>query len=144
MARVRGVEPGSREELEHLVTAVLNRDPGTGARIRAELQARRDAAANSLAFELAGRVQAELAALDWVLSEQKVTQLDHNGDIDLHGWSAGLLVTFHMRQGRVRSWTQERCDQIAAKVRVDATPEGWRSFTERNAALAARLVSQRE
>jgi hypothetical protein len=40
------------------------------------------AAAAALAFELAGRLQAELEALDWITGEQKVTQA-RSRDLDV-------------------------------------------------------------
>jgi excinuclease ABC subunit C len=143
MARVRGVVPGSREELSAAVVAVLTRDEAAGARVRRELRERRDAAAAALAFELAARIHAELEALDWVLAEQKVTRSDNPTDVDIHGWSTGLLVTFHLRGGRIRSWSQRRCDGPAAQPLINATPVEWRPFADRNAQLAARLLALR-
>ena len=140
MARVRGVAPDSREELVSAAIAVLKRDATAGARVRQALRGRRDAAALALAFELAARIQAELEALDWVLAEQKVTRLDDPVDVSVHGWSDGLLVTFTIRGGRVRSWTQRPCDERTGRSCVEATPDEWRPFAERNAQLAARLL----
>ena len=60
------------------------------APVRTELTVRRDAAAVALAFEFAGRLQAELEALDWITEEQKVTRAQ--GDADVHGWADGVLV----------------------------------------------------
>ena len=135
MARMRGVEPGSRPLLTALATAVLSREEAAVTRLRKELAARRDAAAAALAFELAARVQEELTALDWVLSEQKVTQVD--GDADIQGWADGVLVSFELRGGRVHAWRQRAC--AAPPASVAATPVAWRRFADRNAALAARL-----
>jgi excinuclease ABC subunit C len=140
MGRARGVEPGSRPRLLAEVSAVLGRDLEAAERVRAALALRRDAAASSLAFELAGRVQAEVEALDWVLAEQKVTGPDDGTELDIHGWSGGVLVTFQVRRGRVRSWTQRPCAE--APERVAATPERWRAFADRNAALAAALAAR--
>lgn len=162
MARVRGVVPGSREDLVAEVAAVLGRDRAARDRVVKALIERRDRAAAALAFELAARIQAEIEALDWVTAEQKVAGCEPDGDI--HGWaplpapsgaptntaaaaasasdgiSDGILVTFTLRGGRVRSWTQRRCAESAARPRVASTPEVWRPFADRNAALAARLV----
>ena len=52
------------------------------------LTARRDTAAAALAFEFAGRLQAELEALDWVTGEQKVTGAQD--DADVCGWADGV------------------------------------------------------
>jgi excinuclease ABC subunit C len=144
MARVRGVV-GTRASMVDTAVAVLERDAEAGALVRAELAVRRDAAAAALAFELAARIQAELEALDWVLAEQKVTRpaggqpdLD-NGEV--HGWSDGLLVTFEIRAGRVRTWRQRRCGEVEARGRVERTPAFWRAFADRNAVLAAALLA---
>lgn len=152
MARVRGVEPGSRDDLVAEVAAVLGRDRAAAERVTKALAERRDRAAAALAFELAARIQAEIEALDWVTAEQKVA--GSVPDCDIHGWSPvlgpgwdanspapdGILVSFTLRGGRVRSWTQRRCAESAARVRVATTPAAWRTFADRNAALAARLV----
>jgi excinuclease ABC subunit C len=139
MARVRGVV-ATRASMVDTAVAVLERDPAAGAQVRAELAARRDTAAAALAFELAARIQAELEALDWVLAEQKVTR-PTGGDGEVHGWSGGLLVTFEIRAGRVRTWRQRRCGEVEARERVARTPAAWQPFAERNAALAASLLA---
>lgn len=141
MARALGIAPGSRPALADLAAAVLRRETAAGAWVQRELEARRDAASTALAFELAARIHEEQAALAWILSEQKVTRTGEAPDADVHGWADGLLVTFLMRKGRVRSWTQRPCDEGSARPLVDATPAEWRTFADRNAALAARLVA---
>jgi len=138
MARVRGVESGGRDTLVATVTAALEREPEAGAALRAELERRRDRASSALAFELAGRVQEEIEALEWVLAEQKVTAAEPV-DLDLYGWSDGVLVTFTMRGGRVRSWSQRACPHMIAPSRLALTPVAWQPFVQRNAELAARL-----
>jgi excinuclease ABC subunit C len=140
MARVRGVAPGSRSELAEALVAVLNRDLTAAHWVRTELEARRDGASEALAYELAARIHAEREALDWVLAEQKATRPDAGRDGQVHGWADGILVSLHIRQGRVRSWTQQPCEEPAAKAKVDTTPDEWRHFARRNAELAARLV----
>jgi excinuclease ABC subunit C len=138
MARVRGVQPGSHPELLAEVTAVLRRDSAAVDRVRKALAERRDAAAASLAFELAARIQGEIEALGWVTAEQKVTGSEP--DADIHGWCDGVLVSLQLRGGRVRSWRQARCDEAAGLARAAATPTAWRAFADRNAALAAQMV----
>ncbi len=138
MARVRGLLPGSRPELIAQLCAVLRREPDAVARVRAALAERRDAAAAALAFELAARIHAELEALDWVLAENKVT--GSGADLDIHGWADGVLVTFQLRDGRLRVWQQRSCGEAAARERVAATPQSWRAFADRNARLAASLA----
>jgi excinuclease ABC subunit C len=138
MARVRGVERGSRPELLVEVTAVLGRDRAAGDRVVKTLAERRDAAATALAFELAGRIQAEIEALQWVTAEQKVSGTQP--DSDIHGWCDGFLVSFELRGGRVRSWSQRRCAEAQGRDLSASTPAAWRTFADRNAALAARLA----
>jgi excinuclease ABC subunit C len=138
MARVRGASPGARPQLAAAVAAVLSRDPAAVASLRAELMARRDAAAARLAFELAGRLQAELGALDWIAGEQKVTQAQPS-DLDVHGWAGGVLISFEMRDGRLSGWRQRDCGADAARRYLARTPSGWAGFARRSAELAARL-----
>src|SRR5262249_7453633 len=116
MARVRGASPAARSGLAWAIAAVLDRDQAavTALRaelgvpgVRAELTARRDAAAAALAFEFAGRLQAELEALDWVTGEQKVTGAQD--DADVGGWADGVLVWFEIRDGRMRGWRLRPC-----------------------------------
>jgi excinuclease ABC subunit C len=145
LARARGARPGVRADLARAATAVLDRDPAAVAALRAELARRRDAAAAALAFEFAGRVQAELEALDWITAEQKVTQAQPS-DFDVHGWAGGVLVRFEIRAGRLSGWTQSSWTQSA---RASAAPANapasdgpaWTDFARRAAELAALLAS---
>jgi excinuclease ABC subunit C len=105
---------------------------------RAELTGRRDAATAGLAFELAGRLQAELEALDWISREQKVTRAQPC-DLDVHGWADGVLVSFEIRGGRLCGWGRRDCDAGAARPHLDQTPDEWAGFARRSAELAARL-----
>jgi excinuclease ABC subunit C len=141
MARVRGAAPGARADLAQTAAAVLNRDPAAVASLRAQLTARRDAAATGLAFEFAGRLQAELEALDWITCEQKVTQAQPC-DLDVHGWADGVLVSFEIRGGRLSGWRQRVCGPPAARrclTQSAAESPGWADFARRSAELAARL-----
>jgi excinuclease ABC subunit C len=130
LARARGLEPAAPSTL----AAVLEREPIAVAAVRAELERRRDEAAQGLAFEAAGRVQAELAALDWLVAEQKVTVADPV-DEDAYGWEAGILVRLGVRAGRLCEWEQRRRARPAALLA--ATPAAWRPFADRAAATAA-------
>ena len=137
MARLRGASPAARAGLVRAIAAVLDRDRAAVAALRAELTARRDAAAAALAFEFAGRLQVELEALDWVTGEQKVTGAQD--DADVCGWADGVLVWFEIRDGRMRGWRQRPCGAAAARRHLTGTPPGWARFARRNAELAARL-----
>jgi len=141
MARVRGASPAARAGLALAITAVLNRDQAAVAALRAELTARRDAAAAALAFEFAGRLQVELEALDWVTGEQKVTGAQD--DADVFGWADGVLVWFEIRDGRMRGWRQRPCGAAAARRYLEQSSPDWAAFALRNAELAARLRSPR-
>jgi excinuclease ABC subunit C len=139
LARVRGASPAARTGLARAIAAVLDRDQAAAAELRAELTARRDAAAATLAFEFAGRLQAELEALDWVTGEQKVTRAQ--ADADVCGWADGVLVWFEIRGGRMRGWRQRCWGPAVARRYLARTPPGWTDFARRNAELAARLRS---
>jgi excinuclease ABC subunit C len=139
MARARGVEPEHRESLVRNVIAVLSRDPLAGAAVRAELVRRRDGAAASLLFEQAGRIQAEIEALDWVLAPQRVTASDL-ADADGYGFAGGVLVHLRVRSGRLCEWSQRPCTEAAAARLLAETPPLWTEFAQRNAELASRLI----
>jgi excinuclease ABC subunit C len=142
LARAGGAALVDRADLVRAATAVLDRDPAAVAALRAELIRRRDAAAAILAFEFAGRVQAELEALDWVTAEQKVT-MAIPCDFDVYGWASGVQVRFEVRGGRLCGWSQRACGAAAAR-RYLASPHqdrgpAWTAFAARAAELAARL-----
>jgi excinuclease ABC subunit C len=142
MARVRGACLVGRADLVRTVTAVLDRDPAAVAALRAELTRRRDAAVASLAFEFAGRVQAEIKALDWITAEQKATVAEQC-DLDVYGWAGGVLVRFEVRGGRLSGWSQRACGAPAARRHLAASHQdgspAWTAFAARTAELAARL-----
>ena len=139
MARVRGVATADREELVHRITAVLSRDATAVALARAALAEARDRASENLAFELAGRIQAEVEALGWITSPQRVTTSAPE-DIDVYGWSDDVLVRFGIRAGRLCVWSQRAATRDHAAAHLAATPETWRAFAQRNAELAAGLA----
>jgi len=139
MARALGVATSDRVGLRAAIVAVLERDPAAVATIRTELVRRREAAAAAQGFERAGRLQDEIAALDWTTAEQRVTALEPY-DADVYGWSGGLLVRFEIRAGRLSGWTQRRCGAETGAARVAATPPLWVDFAQQNAELAATLA----
>jgi excinuclease ABC subunit C len=142
LARARGASPGARADLARAVTAVLDRDPAAVAALRAELIRRRDAAAAGLAFEFAGRIQAELEAVDWITAEQRVTSAQPC-DFEVHGWAGGVLVRFEVRDGRLSGWTQRAYAAAAARRHLASSSAdrgpAWADFALRAAELAARL-----
>lgn len=139
MATRRGVDRSHREGLLAALAAVLDRDPQAVADARTQLTRRRDAAAAAEQYELAGRIQAELAAIDWVACPQRATVLEP-GTASLAGWADGVLVTFEITGGRLGDWQQQPSTQAEAQGRLAGTPPQWRDFAQRNAILAARLA----
>jgi excinuclease ABC subunit C len=134
LAARRGVTAADRERLAEAVAAVLRRDPVAAAAALADLVRVRDSAAAALAFELAGRVQEEIRALEWATAAQQVTTLERV-DLTVQGWADGWLVSFAVRAGRVRSWSQRRCARAPQEP-----PAAWAGFARRNAELAATLA----
>jgi excinuclease ABC subunit C len=144
LARVRGLAHTDRDGLACRIAAVLDRQPDAVGWARAELERLRGGAAEVLSFELAGRIQAELEALDWVISPQRATlrATQPSEDFDVYGWSADVLVHFGVRGGRLCLWSQRRCGQARAQVHLAATPNDWTDFAARNAELAAALIQR--
>ena len=138
LARRRGISPADRTAFVGSLTAVLERDPEAVADLRARLTERRDAAAAAEAYELAGRIQAELIAVDWITCEQRAAALG-NEDADLAGWADGVLVRFDIRGGRICGWRQFSRTASQARRWIAGTPPAWRDFAAQNARLAACL-----
>jgi excinuclease ABC subunit C len=141
LVRARGAAGVDREQLIAALRAVLEREPDAVAWARAELAHLRDRAAAALAFELAGRIHAEIGALDWVTCPQRVAA-DDRSDFDVYGWSAGVLLHFGFRNGRMCQWSQRDRSRSAAAPLLAATPAGWTSFAQQNAELAAALAQR--
>lgn len=139
MARARGVGVLDAGALTGALAAVLQRDPEAIAQARSDLTAARDRASAAMAFELAGRIQAELQALDWTIERQRVTVEDGAGDEDVYGWSGGILVHFGIHGGRLEQWSQRSCAQARAVPRLAATATEWTEFAQRAAELAVAL-----
>jgi excinuclease ABC subunit C len=138
MARKRGVDSTQRTALVGTLTAILVRDVTAVDRARAALVELRDQAAGALAFEVAAQVQSELQALEWITCTQRASQLE-SVDLDIAGWSGGVLVRFGVRAGQLCEWSQRTCTAARGAAEVSATPEHWRAFAQRNADLAAAL-----
>lgn len=139
MARVLGVDREEREALLRSLAAVLDRDPVAVASIGTALTRRLEEAAHAQDFERAGRMHAEMAAIEWVVAEQKMA-LREPLDKTVCGWAQGVLVSFEMRRGRVCSWQQRRCSEASARRYVENSPLSSADFGRRNAELAARLM----
>ena len=138
--RERGVTAADRAVLAARIAAVLDRDPAAVAQAQALLTGRRDAAAAAEAYEAAGRVHAELTALDWVTCPQRVTSLGP-ADADVAGWADGVLVRFELRNSRISSWRQYPRTRSQAQPWLTGTPPAWREFGAQNAGLATSLAA---
>jgi excinuclease ABC subunit C len=139
LARIHGVSAADRPALVAALAAVLDRDPAAVAAVAGQLAERRGAAAQTLAFEVAARLQEEIEALGWVTAPQRVTSAAA-ADHDACGWSDGLLVRFSVRGGRLTGWTQRACGEASAHRHLAATAPHWQEFAQRNADLAASLA----
>lgn len=138
MARVRGVSAADRTERADLAAAALVGEPAALAAVIGRLEARRDDAAAALAFEVAARIQAELAALAWLTAPQRVT-VEGGADADVAGWHDGVLVQLEVRGGRLTRWQERLAAPGSAQRWLDATPDGWRAFADRAAHQASAL-----
>lgn len=140
LAKVRGAAGHDPKGLIGSLTAILERQPDAVSWAHQQLEQLRNQAAGVQAYEFAARVQAEIAALDWVTCPQRVTSTDA-ADLTIAGWSSGTLVQFWIRSGQLCRWSQQSCSQPDATGALAATPAAWRDFTERNAELAAKLTA---
>lgn len=134
----RGVDGSDRDALASSLCAVLGREACAVTALGVQLTSLRDAAAAAEAYEVAGRIQAELAALDWITCPQRAAVLEPQ-DVTLAGWADGLLVRFEMRAGRIARWRQFARNLAQAEPWLAGTPPQWRDFADSNAALAAQL-----
>ncbi len=137
MAQARGVTPGDLEPYVARVRAVLSRDDSAIAELHLLLATASSRAIDRLAFETARQIQAEVAALDWLVAPQRVT-----------GCSPGLVVgasangvEFSLAASGVRldQWTTGRSTASGTQV-SGCTPAEWGAFALRNAELAAALA----
>ena len=131
-----------RDAIIAAIIAVLGRDPATVAALRDGLARRRDEAAASLAFELAGRLQAECEAVDWVVSEQRADPARAAGPRRVR------LVRRRAGRSEFRGYAAVPVVQLDTALvwrgrrpatGLAATPPDWAEFARRNADLAARL-----
>jgi excinuclease ABC subunit C len=137
MARVLGVLPEDRAPMRAAIVAVLM---GDRAAVEATLKAlvrRRQASVDAMDFEGAETIQRELEGLTWITEPSRV--LEAGPDLDICGWADGVLLTFELRDGRIRDWRTTLCSEQDARTRVASTPDHWRQFATENAELAAAL-----
>ena len=141
LARVRGAAGSDRAALAGSLAAILERQPAAVSWAHRQLEQLRDRAAQTLAYEMAARIHAEIGALSWVTCPQRVTTMDA-ANLVIAGWSGGTLVQFQIHGGRLCGWSQRSCSHPAATDALAATPAAWSDFTQRNAELAASLTQQ--
>jgi excinuclease ABC subunit C len=141
LARVRGVAGSDRAALAGSLAAILERQPAAVAWAHRQLEQLRDRAAQTLAYEMAARIQDEIGALTWVTCPQRVTTMNP-ADLTIAGWSGGMLVQFQIHGGRLCGWSQRSSSHRAAADALAATPAAWSGFTQRNAELAASLTQR--
>ena len=139
MARIRGVTASDRGAHASLAAAVLGRDSAARAEVTGLLVRRRDDAAAALAFEVAARITDEIAALEWITCEQRVT-VPGGGDAVVHGWHDGVLVRLEVHDGRLDRWVQKACSESVAAPLLSATPERWAALAADAAELARALL----
>ena len=137
LAEARGVVPADRGRFAERIRAVLARDPDAIDELRLRLAGARDQAVAQLAFEVAGQVVEEAAAVDWLVAPQRVTGCTEG--LVVAGWADGVLVTVRASGDRLDRWTSRASSREAGERAASATPAPWRAFAVRNAELAAAL-----
>ena len=137
MAEARGVTPADREPFATRMRAVLARDESATAELHLLLAAASRRAIDRLAFEIALQIQAEAAALDWVVAPQRVTGCDPG--LVVGARADGVEFSLSASGDRLDKWTTGRT--AAADTQAShLTPAEWRAFAIRNAELAAELA----
>ncbi len=136
-AAARGLGPADRPELVAEVRAVLAGQPDALGRHAAALHGARELAVARLAYETAQQIQAELAAVAWLVAPQRVTGCSPE-DFVVTGWADGVMVRFAAHGGRVDSWQVER--RASPPPRAATPGAAWEEFAAVNAELAARLA----
>ena len=139
IAHARGAASTDRSALTSSLTAILAREPAAVSHARGSLERLRDRAAGLLAYEMAARIQEEIAALDWVTCPQRVTTMDL-ANHTVSGWCGGILVQFQISSGRVCRWSQRACSMPGAADALAVTPPVWGDFMQRTAELAAKMA----
>ena len=124
LARVRGAAGSDRAALAGSLAAILERQPAAVSWAHRQLEQLRDRAAQTLAYEMAARIHAEIGALSWVTCPQRVTTMDA-ANLVIAGWSGGTLVQFQIHGGRLCGWSQRSCSHPAATDALAATPAAW-------------------
>lgn len=141
LAEARGVAPADLEAHVRRLRGVLRREAGAVAELRTHLDLASRAAVARLAFETAMQIQAELAAIEWLVAPQRVTGCAPG--LVVSGWADGIGFTLRSTDGRLDRWASGQADAAAGARAAASTPEEWREFAARNAELAAALSAAR-
>ena len=92
----------------------------------------------NVAYETAQQIQAELAAVAWLVAPQRVTGCSP-ADFVVTGWTDGVLVRFAAHGGRLDTWQVEH--RATPPPRTATPGPVWEEFAAVNAELAARLAA---
>ncbi len=141
MAEVRGVTAADLPVFADRVRAVLRGEESATAELHALLAAARQRAVTQLAFETALQLQAEAAAVDWLVAPQRVTGCSPG--LVVVGRSNGVEFRLAASADRLDQWTTRRADGTETQA-FGSTPAPWRAFATRNAELAAALAGGRQ
>jgi excinuclease ABC subunit C len=137
LAEARGVTPADRDPHVRSLRALLARDPAAVLDLRARLEAASRDAVSRLAYETAQQIQAELAAIGWLVAPQRVTGCPDG--LVVTGWAEGLGVTLRADGDRLDRWTSGPVGEGRGRAACALTPPAWQEFATRNAELAAQL-----
>jgi hypothetical protein len=140
LAALRGHSSDDREALVLNLESALSGDAAALAVARTGLDQARAGAIGGLAFELAGQITEELAALDWASQPQRVTRVGPDRAVAI-GWCHGVVLRLEINRGRLHRWDQKLGPQPAAAGQADA---GLADFAATNAKLAAALLGRAE
>jgi hypothetical protein len=118
------------------LTGVLRGEPAAIAMAQAGLRDARARAVAGLAFELAGQITAEIAALDWASQPQRVTGVAPESAVAI-GWCQGVALRLEVRCGRLHRWEQRPGPPPVTRSPI---APGLLEFAATNAQLAANLL----
>ncbi|GAA1392564.1 hypothetical protein [Luteococcus peritonei] len=137
-AEARGISPAVHEACLHWTRRVLAGEPTAAEALRERLLDARERASEGLAFETAQRIQLELAAIDWLVQPNRMTD-QQPADLSVAGWHDGLLLQLSATDGRLDRWRTRPTSSDQALALAERTPSHWQDLACRNAELAARL-----
>jgi len=136
LALARGAGVTGHQDRVAAAAAILHGDAGAVRWAQTELERQRERASAVLSFELAARIQAELEALSWIASPQRVTT--ESGDFEVAGIHNGVMVKFGFQSGKLRVWAQSpRSEPLPPALAPGPALTG---LVQHSAELAAALI----